>query len=273
MSAPVSDAVDGFRMPLLEHLRELRDRLVVSIITIAICVFVAFFFANEIWDVLVAPMNVALEGRGEGTSTMAITDPLEGVFTYLKVAVLAGFFVSTPVVFHQLWMFIAPGLYDTERRMVIPLMLASTSLFLGGAAFGYFVIFRYGFEFFLSVIDPETAAVISINSYLLTATKLLVAFGACFQLPVVVFFLARIGLIDARDMIKSFRYAIVAIFCISAFITPPDPLTQLLMAGPLVTLYGVGIGIAAIFSTKKKRLAAVAAAALEEESPDGFIKG
>jgi sec-independent protein translocase protein TatC len=189
------------------------------------------------------------------------------VVTYLKVAVLAGFFAASPVVFHQTWMFIAPGLYDQERRVVIPLVVASTTLFLGGAAFGYFIIFRYGFEFFLSVIDLETAAVLSINSYLMTATKLLVAFGSCFQLPVVVFFLARTGLIDARDMITGFRYAIVGIFVVAAIITPPDPLTQMLMAGPLVLLYGVGILIAAIFSKKKQRVALEAEAKKNETFP------
>ncbi len=249
--------VDEYRMPLMEHLRELRNRLVISLVALGICIFGAFYFSTEIFDWLVAPMNLALKNRGEGT--MAITDPLEGVFTYLKVAVLAGFFAASPVIFHQVWMFVAPGLYDQERKMVLPLVFASTALFLGGAAFGYFVIFRYGFEFFLSVIDLETAAVLSINSYLMTATKLLFAFGACFQLPVGVFFLARIGLIDARDMIKSFRYAVVAIFTIAAFLTPPDPLTQALMAGPLLILYSLSIGVAALFSRKKQRMAALEA--------------
>jgi len=250
---PPSTPVDEYRMPLMEHLRELRNRLIVAVASIGVCVVASFFFSQEIFDYLVQPMNVALEHRGEGT--MAITDPLEGVITYLKVAVLAGFFAASPVVFHQLWMFVAPGLYDQERRVVIPLVFSSTALFLGGAAFGYFVIFRFGFEFFLSVIDLDTAAVLSINSYLMTATKLLMAFGVCFQLPVVSFFLARTGLIDARDMIVGFRYAIVVIFVTAAIITPPDPLTQLLMAGPLVLLYGVGVVIAAIFSKKKQRLA------------------
>lgn len=249
---PPGVEVDEYRMPLMEHLRELRDRLIISLIAITVCVVVAFYFSVDIFDWLVEPMNLALEERGEGT--MAITDPLEGVYTYLKVAVLAGIFAASPVVFHQGWMFVAPGLYDQERRLVLPLVFASTALFLGGAAFGYFVIFRYGFAFFLSVIDTDTAAVLSINSYLMTATKLLAAFGACFQLPVVVFFLARIGLINARDMVRSFRYAVVAIFVIAAFITPPDPLTQCLMAGPLIALYGLSIGVAALFSTKKPQL-------------------
>ncbi|HJN73354.1 MAG TPA: twin-arginine translocase subunit TatC [Myxococcota bacterium] len=242
---------EELRMSILDHLRELRKRLIVVLWTAGICIVGCFVFAMDIFNWLVAPMNRALVAHGEGT--MAITDPTEGIITYLKVALLAGLVIASPVIFYQLWAFVAPGLYAREKKTVIPLVVASTLLFLIGASFGYFVIFQYGFEFFLSVIDPaETAAVLSINSYLVTATKLLAAFGLSFQLPVVVFFLARIGLIDARDMVKYFRYAIVAIFVIAAVITPPDPLTQTLMAGPLVVLYGVSILIAWAVSTKER---------------------
>ncbi|MCB9759028.1 MAG: twin-arginine translocase subunit TatC [Alphaproteobacteria bacterium] len=248
---PAPDPVDDYRMSILDHLRELRKRLVVSLWAAGIGIVICFVFAQDLFDWLVQPMNLALQARGEGT--MAITDPLEGVMTYLKVAVLAGLFTASPVIFYQAWLFVGPGLYQQEKRLVLPLVLTSTTLFMAGAAFGYFVIFQYGFSFFLSVVDPaETAAVLSINAYLLTATKLLVAFGASFQLPVVVFFLARIGLIDAQDMVGQFRYAIVAIFVVAAIITPPDPLTQVLMAGPLTLLYGVSIGVAWLFSTKER---------------------
>ena len=182
---------------------------------------------------------------------------MEGIITYLKVALLAGLLVASPVLFYQGWSFVAPGLYKKERRTILPLVAASTTLFLGGASFGYFVIFKYGFSFFLSVIDPaETSAVLSINSYLVTATKLLMAFGFSFQLPVVIFFLSRLGLIDHTDMIKGFRYAVVGIFCIAAAITPPDPLTQSLMAGPLILLYILSIAIAWGFTTKVRDEAA-----------------
>jgi len=186
-------------------------------------------------------------------ATMAITDPMEGIITYLKVALLAGLLAASPVIFYQLWAFVAPGLYKRERKTVVPLVIASTGLFLGGASFGYFIIFQYGFSFFLGVIDPaETSAVLSINSYLITATKLLMAFGFAFQLPVVIFFLARIGLLDHKDMIRGFRYAMVGIFVLAAAITPPDPMTQSLMAAPLTLLYTLSIGIAWAFTTKKR---------------------
>jgi len=237
-------------MPLMEHLRELRRRLIVTGVSVGVGVVVCFFFAPDIWSVLVAPMNDALRANDAGT--MAILAPLEGVVTYLKVAVASGFFVSTPVIAWQIWSFIGPGLYKKEKRVVLPLVFASTALFVGGAAFGYFVIFKYAFGFFLSVTAGAAEAVMSMEAYLKTATRLLLAFGLSFQLPVVVFFLARIGLIDARDMIKGFKYSIVAIFVVAAIITPPDILTQSLMAAPLLLLYGVGIIIAAIVSTKKR---------------------
>jgi sec-independent protein translocase protein TatC len=168
------------------------------------------------------------------------------------VAVASGFFVAAPVIAWQIWSFVGPGLYAKERKVLMPLVLASTLLFIGGAAFGYFVIFKYAFGFFLSVTAGSAEAVMSMEAYLKTATRLLLAFGLSFQLPVVVFFLARIGLIDARDMITGFKYSIVGIFTVAAIITPPDILTQSLMAAPLVLLYGVGIVIAAIVSTKKR---------------------
>lgn len=248
--APQKEAVEEYRMSILDHIRELRNRLIIALVACALGVGVTFTFAQDIFGFLVQPMNDVLKARGEGT--MAITDPLEGVITYLKVAALAGVFLASPVVFYQLWAFVAPGLYSKEKKVLVPLVASSTVLFALGAAFGYFIIFKYGFEFFLSVIDPaDTAAVLSIHAYLSTATKLLAAFGLSFQLPIVVFFLARLGLVNARDMISTFRYAIVGIFVVAAVLTPPDPLTQTLMAIPLTVLYIIGIGVAAVFSTKK----------------------
>ncbi len=237
-------------MPLMEHLRELRKRLITAGISIGVGVVVCFFFAPDIWDFLVAPMNDALEANDAGT--MAILAPLEGVVTYLKVAVASGVFAATPVIAWQVWSFVGPGLYAKEKKVLLPLVFASTLLFLGGAAFGYFVIFKYAFGFFLSVTAGTAEAVMSMESYLKTCTRLLLAFGLSFQLPVVVFFLSRIGLIDARDMVRGFKYSIVAIFAVAAVITPPDILTQSLMAAPLVLLYGVGIVISAVVSTKKR---------------------
>ena len=132
----------------------------------------------------------------------------------------------------------------------MPLVATSVALFLLGGWFGYAVIFKYGFPYFLSLFSEQSQATLSISNYLSTVTRLLLAFGACFQLPVVVFFLSRMGVVNWRDLFRGFRYALVGIFAVSAFITPPDTLTQVLMAGPLTVLYVLGIGVAAVFSTK-----------------------
>ena len=144
----------------------------------------------------------------------------------------------------------------SEKRWVMPLMATSTALFLSGAAFAYFVVFRFGFPVFLEMNGPDVKAVLSIQSYLNFAATILVAFGVSFQLPIVVWFLARLGVIDHIDMIRGFRYSIVAIFVIAGILTPPDVLSQVLMAGPLVLLYGVGIGVARFATTKKREKSA-----------------
>jgi sec-independent protein translocase protein TatC len=255
-------------MPLLEHLRELRTRLVVSLAALLVAVIGCFVFADPIFELLKMPMMAVL---GEGAAdTFVVLDPLETILTYLKVAVLAGLGLASPVIFHQGWLFVAPGLYDTERKVVIPLVIASTLLFLTGASFAYFVIFPYGFQFLMAMSPDDVEANISIAMYLATASRLLLAFGFCFQLPVVVFFLARIGLIDAHDMTSKFRYALVAIFVVAAMITPPDPMTQMLMAAPLTGLYGVSIIVARVFSTKNRQTDAEEEAA-EDTGEDGFI--
>jgi sec-independent protein translocase protein TatC len=244
------DPVEAYQMPLLEHLRELRTRLVISLIATAVGIAACFSYTDVIWEFLVAPMNEVLETSGRGN--MVIIEPLEGFLTYLKVALVAGLGLASPVISYQIWRFVAPALYPKEKRLVIPLMLASTTLFLLGAAFCYAVIFKFAFPFFIEITAADVQASLSIAAYLGLATRLLVAFGVCFQLPVIVFFLARIGLIDARDMITFFRYGVVGIFVLSALLTPPDVLSQMLMAAPMLLLYVIGIGVAWVSSTKER---------------------
>jgi sec-independent protein translocase protein TatC len=244
------DPVEAYQMPLLEHLRELRTRLVISLVATAVGIAACFSYTDVIWEFLVAPMNEVLETSGRGN--MVIIEPLEGFLTYLKVALVAGLGLASPVISYQIWRFVAPALYPKEKRLVIPLMLASTTLFLLGAAFCYAVIFKFAFPFFIEITAADVQASLSIAAYLGLATRLLVAFGVCFQLPVIVFFLARIGLIDARDMITFFRYGVVGIFVLSALLTPPDVLSQMLMAAPMLLLYVIGIGVAWVSSTKER---------------------
>jgi sec-independent protein translocase protein TatC len=239
-------------LPIIEHLIELRDRLVISIISIVVAIFVCFFYVNEIWAFLVAPLNDALANTKNGT--LATTDVFEGMLTQLKVAVLAGVVLASPMCFYQTWKYIFPALTITEAKIILPVSFASTVLFLLGVAFGYYVIFDYVFPFALELNGDDIQAVLSVNAYLITSTKLLLAFGLSFQLPIVTFVLARLGFVDHKDLFSFFRYAIVLILIISAILTPPDPLSQVLMAIPLIVLYVIGIAIAFVFSTKTREV-------------------
>lgn len=244
----MTERADTFEMPLLEHLRELRKRIIVSLWATLIGVVVGFIFAAPIFEWIAAPMNEALDATGTGT--LAVTQAMEGFMVQMKVAGMAGVFAASPVIAFQVWQFVAPGLYEREKKGVIPLAMSSTALFLLGGAFAYYGVFRFGFPLFLEMNGENVQAVLSIDSYLSFAITLLVAFGASFQLPVVVYFLARLGLVNHRDLIHGFRYGVVGIFVIAAILTPPDVISQLLMAGPLVVLYGVGIVVAYFASTK-----------------------
>jgi sec-independent protein translocase protein TatC len=241
--------VDDYAMSLMDHLKELKTRVMVSIFALAIGFVICMVFAEDIYSVLARPMVAALAVR-EGGGNMTIIAPLEGVITWLRVGFYGGIVLAFPVISHQIWLFVAPGLHKHERTHVLPLAFCSVCLMLLGAAFGYFVIFKFGFPFFLRIMSTGAEANISLASYLSTSLKLMLGFGLCFQLPVVIYFCARMGMLDARDMVEKFRYGIVIIFLVSAVMTPPDPMTQVLMAGPLTVLYGLSIGVAYLFTTK-----------------------
>lgn len=248
MTDPAPDPVEAYRMPILDHLRELRDRLIRSLWALAISGFVGFAVSQPVFEFLARPMVDALAATGTGS--LAVVQATEGFVVQMKVAGLVAVFLALPVLFWQAWGFIAPGLYETERKWVAPLVAASTTLFLAGAAFCYVVVFQFGFPLFLQINGPNITAVLSIDSYLSFAITLLVAFGVAFQLPVVIFFLARLGLIHHMDMIRGFRYSIVAIAFIAAVLTPPDVISMALMGGPLLLLYVAGIVVAWAASTK-----------------------
>jgi len=255
---PPDGDVEEYSMSLMDHLKELKSRVIISIVALGIGFMICMVFAEEIYAVLARPMVSALAER-EGGGTMTIIAPLEGVMTWLRVGFYGGIVLSFPVIAHQVWMFVAPGLHKPERSRVLPLVFCSVLLLLLGAAFGYFVIFKFGFPFFLSIMSTGAEANISLASYLSTSLKLMIGLGLCFQLPVIIYFLARMGMLDARDMVEKFRYGIVIIFLVSAIMTPPDPMTQVLMAGPLSVLYGLSIVVAYFFTTKDRS---------EEDLPD-----
>jgi sec-independent protein translocase protein TatC len=229
-------------MPLTAHLDELRTRLIYSLIAIGIGFAVSYAFAETLVTWLLTPLT-ALHPEQSLVIGTGVTDAF---FTKLKVSFVAGVFLMSPVVFFQAWRFVAPGLYEKERRLAVPFSFAATFFFFAGAAFCYFVVFPVAFRFFLEEFGSiGIAPQIRVTEYLTFASRMLLAFGITFELPVVTFFLARFGLVPHRTMIAWLRYAIVAIVVVAAVLTPgPDIASQLLMATPLLLLYALSIGIA-----------------------------
>jgi sec-independent protein translocase protein TatC len=183
----------------------------------------------------------------EGSQMVAI-EVQETFFTALKVAFFSAFLISLPVIFWQLWLFISPGLYDNEKKFVFPFVFFATLMFLVGTSFAYYIVVPFGFDFLINFGSQVVTVMPSIGKYVGFFTKLLFGFGIAFELPVITFFLAMIGLVDDRMLKDFFKYAIILIFVLSALLTPPDILTQFLMAGPLILLYGVSIMIAKTFN-------------------------
>ncbi len=260
--------VEAYRMPLMEHLVELKDRLLKAFAALLLGCGVGFFYAREIYEFLAQPwVDAAAAAPGIEAKLALVHSPFEGVYVYFRVSFIAGLMLSLPVISWQIWQFIAPGLYRTERRMVAPLSMVSVFLFMLGAGFCYYALLPFALPFFLDVLELD--ATLSADGYLKAVTRMMLAFGVCFQLPVGAFFLARIGVVDARDMFDGLRYAVVVIFLLAAVITPPDPLTQLLLAVPMVLLYVLGIFIAWGFSTKQRDEEGVAIPREEEEPEEG----
>ena len=236
------------KMTLLEHLEELRRRLFVSLIAVFVGFLGAWAWSREIFHWLEAPIRQFLP-PGDKLAFTALADPF---MLYIKVALLAGIFAASPVILLELWLFIRPGLYPHERRMVWPFLIFTTLFFLSGGYFGYRVAFPMVVRFLLGV-GEDFKQVVTIQSYFAMMSKILLGLGLVFELPILVFFLARLGLVTARMMIRGLRWAILAIFIIAAVITPtPDVATQTVFAVPMILLYLLGILVAAVFGRKRR---------------------
>lgn len=246
-------------MTLLEHLGELRRRLVRGFLAILIGFFACYGFAKELFYYLSLPLLKVMPADAK----FIYTGVAEGFFVDLKVSFVAGLFVACPYLFYQIWAFIAPGLYEEEKRYVVPLAFTSALFFLGGGLFCYFVVFPFAFTFFMSYSTDNIVAMLSINEYLSFALKMLIAFGLIFEMPLFSFFLARLGIISAQWMRDVRKYAVLAVFIIAAILTPPDVFSQLLMAAPMLVLYEISIWVAAAVG-KKKTNRETAKAAQEE---------
>ena len=233
---------------LKPHIADLRKRLVISSITVVIMFFACFSFYEPILEWMMAPVKHALP---VGTSMIAV-EIQETFFTAMKVAFFAGFIISLPVIFWQLWLFLAPGLYDHEKKLVVPFVFFATLMFLLGASFAYYIVVPIGFDFLIAFGNSVVSVLPSIGKYVGFFTKLLIGFGIAFELPVITFFLAKIGIVNDQMLKDFFRYAVVLIFIISAILTPPDVISQVLMAAPLLILYGVSIYIAKVFNPAQK---------------------
>ena len=235
-------------MPLLEHLKELRSRLIRSVIAIGLGFAVAYFAADWLVATLTWPLHVAAHGR----NVMLIGTGLgEAFFTKIKVALIAGLFIASPVVFYEIWQFIAPGLYETERKMALPFVTFATIFFAAGGYFCLRVVFPIGYAFFLSQYQSiGVTPTIRISEYLAFSAKLLIAFAITFEMPIFAFFLTRVGVVDHRMMIRYFRYAVLAIFVVAVALTPPDMISPFLLAIPLLLLYGLSVGVSYFFRTQ-----------------------
>jgi len=235
------------KLPFTSHLEELRKRLITSFIAIGVGFVVSFGFKERLFGILVHPLiNVMKEGEN-----LIYTGLPEAFFTYLKVSLLSGLIVASPVLLYQFWMFVAPGLYRKERRMMVPIVILSSFFFIGGALFGYFVVFPWGFKFFLGFATDTIRPLPSMKEYFSFSAKLLLAFGLVFELPLVLTFMAKLGIVSVDFLKKNRKYAVLLFFAGAAILTPPDVITQILMALPLMLLYEVSIIGAKIFGKKK----------------------
>ncbi len=231
---------------LKPHLFELRKRLGISAISIVVAFFVMFYFHEFLLEWMIAPLNEALIEVGKksvhAAEGMVTTNQVGGAFfVALKVAFFSGILVALPVILSQIWMFIAPGLYANEKKMLLPFIFGGTSMFAIGVAFAYYIVTPFGFDFLITFGSFKFTPLINIEDYVGFFTKIMFGFGLAFELPVFAYFLGLLGLVDDRQMKNFFKYAVIIIFVVAALLTPPDVLTQLLMAGPLIILYGVSI--------------------------------
>ncbi len=244
-------------MPLLDHLIELRKRLLWSAVAFLISFGVCYHFSQEIYSFLARPLADILQERSGADRRLIYTALYEAFFTYIKVAFFGASFISFPIVATQLWLFIAPGLYRSEKRAIAPFLIATPVLFIMGAALAYYFIFPVAWRFFLSFESPNGAGGLPIelqakvSEYLGLVMKLIFAFGIAFELPVALTLLARVGIITSAQLKKFRRYAYVGMFVIAAILTPPDVITQTGLAVPLILLYEISIFAAKMVEPKR----------------------
>jgi sec-independent protein translocase protein TatC len=276
-------------MSFTEHLEELRKRLKYSALAVFACMIVAYGFSDFLFALLAQPLIQAWESAGLGTPQLHFANPIEPFFTFLKLSLVVGLFVASPFVFYQIWSFVGPGLYKKEKRYALPFGLLSGLFFTGGAAFGYFIVFPVGFKFFLSYARSNMGVMqkifkqrvniavkhtfklkptLMMGEYFGLVSRMLLAFGLVFELPLVVFFLSMAEIVTHKSLWRFNRYFIVLSFVVGAMLTPPDVITQIMMATPLLILYNLSILLSFIFVRRKRRAKAEDAKPEPESVPE-----
>ena len=254
---PIEDPINEKPMPLLEHLMELRRRLMYSIAAFLVMFGVCYFFSGSIYYFLAEPLAHVLKGQGMQTPHLIYTQLYEVFFTKIKVAMFGAMFSAFPIIATQLWLFIAPGLYRSEKRALLPFLVSSPALFLLGAALAYYVVFPFAWKFFASFQSNTGGGGVPIellprvSEYLDLVMKLIFAFGLTFQLPVLLTLLAKVGIVSSATLKRFRRYAYVGMFVIAAVLAPPDVFTQCSLALPLIGLYEISVLAAKMVEPKR----------------------
>ncbi|ASK86864.1 twin-arginine translocase subunit TatC [Sphingorhabdus sp. SMR4y] len=247
--------LDDSKAPLIEHLIELRQRLLWSVAALVLAFLVSMFFADEIFGILVQPLTDAFPA-GEGK--IIYTKLYEAFFVEIKVAMFAAFFLAFPIISNQLWAFVAPGLYANEKKAFLPFLVATPLLFTAGASLAYFIVMPTAFRFFLgfegSVGGLQQEALPAMGDYLSLVMQFILAFGVCFQLPVLLLLLNRAGIVSRQQLKGVRRYMIVGAFALAAILTPPDVVSQLMLGIPLILLYEVSLLIMWVTERKKREI-------------------
>jgi len=252
----IDDPINDKPMPLLDHLMELRRRLMYSMIAFMAAFLICYYFSSQIYYFLAEPLAHVMQQQGMPTPHLIYTQLYEVFFTKIKVAMFGGIFIGFPIIATQLWLFIAPGLYRSEKRALLPFLVASPVLFIMGGALAYYVVFPFAWKFFASFQTPTGGGGVPIelmprvSEYLDLVMKLIFAFGVTFQLPVLLTLLAKVGIVSSKGLGRFRRYAYVGMFVIAAILAPPDVVTQTSLALPLIALYEISVFAARMVEPK-----------------------
>ena len=245
-SDPDDDEPSEGRMTFLEHLDELRTRITHAVVALFVGFIAAFAVIDRVWLFVFARLTEQVPDK-----RLIFTEPGEGFFLMIKMAAVTGLLISSPYVMYQVWLFIAPGLYANEKKLAVPFVFFATLLFISGAAFSHYILFPFAWQFFASFSNEFLAFMPRVESVWSLYVKLLLAMGLIFQLPMLMFVLARFGLITARFLVRQFKYAVLIIFIIAAIVTPDASVVpQVIMAGSMIGLYALSIGVVWLFGKK-----------------------